>query len=146
MYKNIKSYVLSNRCITKGFNSQVGVRQGENMSPLLFALYVNDLHVEDFLALYGATGVELNCDIGDVEGFAKLLVLIYADDTVILADTAGNLQRRIDGLSEYCLKWKLTVNSEKNKNFNFFKEKTKKSMYEKLCTAYLGKEENYPYR
>lgn len=133
MYENIKSYVLSNGCITRAFDSQVGVRQGENLSPLLFALYVNDL--EDFLKQNGAIGIDVNCTIENVEGLVKLLVLLYADDTVILADSPTNLQRCIDALSQYCSYWKLTVNADKTKILIFSKRKLKH-----LHFSYRGRE------
>ena len=57
-------------------NIQLGVRQGECLSPFLFSMYVNDL--ESHLAGQGA-GVS----IFDV----KFLLLLYADDVVIFSDT-----------------------------------------------------------
>ena len=49
IYRNIKSCVLVNGNKTDFFISNVGVRQGENLSPLLFNLFLNDL--EDFLSI-----------------------------------------------------------------------------------------------
>ena len=46
MYNGCKSRVYSNNILSDFFPCQNGVRQGENLSPLLFALYLNDL--EDF--------------------------------------------------------------------------------------------------
>ena len=46
IYKNIKSCVLVNNSKTDFFISNIGVRQGENLSPLLINLFLNDL--EDF--------------------------------------------------------------------------------------------------
>lgn len=43
MYQNIKSCVTLNGIRSNFFNSYIGVRQGENLSPMLFAIYVNDL-------------------------------------------------------------------------------------------------------
>ena len=44
MEKAAKSYIIYS--IVKGelFKCKVGVIQGENLSPLLFALYINNLH------------------------------------------------------------------------------------------------------
>ena len=48
-----------------------------------------------------------------------LLCLLYADDTALLATTASDLQKTLDTFYQYCNKWKLTVNGEKNKVNNF---------------------------
>ena len=121
MYQNIRSQVLQNGNLSRVFESEVGVRQGENLSPLLFALYVNDL--EDFLERSGAQPLNLQCNIDEIEGMLKLLVLLYADDTVIFADSVRNLQTCIDALSNYCGMWKLSVNAEKTKVLIFSKRR-----------------------
>ena len=43
MCANIKSCVSNDGMMSDFFSSGVGVRQGENLSPILFALFVNDL-------------------------------------------------------------------------------------------------------
>ena len=49
----------------------------------------------------------------------KMLVILYADDTVLFADSAVEIQIQLDNFSEYCSLWKLNVNSSKTNNFNF---------------------------
>ena len=48
MYSNIKSYISNGNDQSNYFTINCGVRQGENLSPVLFSLYLNDL--EEFLA------------------------------------------------------------------------------------------------
>ena len=43
------------------------------------------------------------------------MTLYYADDTIILADSAIELQAALEELFEYCKKWKLVVNEGKTK-------------------------------
>ena len=43
MYKNIKSRVVFDKQVSDYLPCTTGVRQGENLSPLLFSLYINDL-------------------------------------------------------------------------------------------------------
>ena len=43
LYHNIKSCILLNNEKSSFFSSNCGVRQGENLSPVLFALFLNDL-------------------------------------------------------------------------------------------------------
>jgi hypothetical protein len=41
--------------------------------------------------------------------------LVYADDTVIMAESAADLQRQLDSFSDYCDILRLKVNVEKSK-------------------------------
>ena len=43
MYEQARSCVRANGENSEFFNSYKGVRQGENLSPILFSLYLNDL-------------------------------------------------------------------------------------------------------
>ena len=80
MYNNIKSCVTVNNEVSDFFVSYKGVRQGKNMSPLLFTLYVNDL--EEYLLSEGCSPLAFNEPRLDI--YLKLFVLMYADDTVIM--------------------------------------------------------------
>ena len=111
MYENIKSRIKSNNELSDEFTCCLGVRQGECLSPFLFAMYVND--IEDFLYIKGAEGV-------DITIFESCL-LLYADDITIFAETAQGLQKGLDILKEYCTKGKLTVSIEKSKIMVFRK-------------------------
>jgi hypothetical protein len=45
----------------------------------------------------------------------KMFLTLYADDTVIFANSCIELQNSLDALYEYCCKWKLVVSSDKLK-------------------------------
>lgn len=62
MYKGIKSSISVNGENSSFFACDCGVRQGENLSPVLFSLYLNDL--EAFLIHKNLSGVTV--DINDV--------------------------------------------------------------------------------
>ena len=109
------------------FASQSGVRQGENLSPVLFSLFLNDLN--DFMATR-FNGLQTACDDisrylsdDDVLVFLKLFLLLYADDTVILAENAEELQSALNAMSEYCQTWGLQVKTDKTKIIVFWKNK-----------------------
>ena len=42
--------------------------------------------------------------------FAKLFVVLYADDTIKFAKIAHDLQTALDSVQEYCTKFELIVN------------------------------------
>lgn len=44
---------------------------------------------------------------------------MYADDLILLAKTKEDLQKKIDILNDYCMKWKLEINSKKTKTMIF---------------------------
>ena len=50
-----------------------------------------------------------------------MFLLLYADDIIIFANNADELQRGLDLLHEYCNTWKLVVNTDKSKIMIFRK-------------------------
>ena len=42
-------------------------------------------------------------------------VLLYADDTIGIAETPEQLQKALNTVSDYCSLWNLTVNTSKKK-------------------------------
>jgi hypothetical protein len=106
--------------MSQEFGCYAGVRQGENLSPLLFSLYVNDL--QQFISDQGCTPVNIS-ENSVYSGMLKLMVILYADDTVLMSETAEGLQRELDALQAYCTIWKLNVNTAKTKIMIFCKRK-----------------------
>ena len=58
--------------------------------------------------------------------FLKIAILLYADDTVLIADTHRDMQLLLDYFSEYCNTWKLKINIDKTKSMIFGKCRKKK--------------------
>ena len=113
MYNGIKSCVSANGQDSPFFACECGVRQGENLSPVLFALYLNDL--ESYLLHKNLSGITFDIPDNDVELYLKIFSLLYANDTVIMADNPTDLQDCLNAFSEYCELWKLNINVEKTK-------------------------------
>ena len=128
MYKKAKSCVMWNSKLSDYFSCSSGVRQGENLSPLLFSIYLNDLKLflsEKVLGLdtikNEAEKVSLSQD--DIDVLYKLFILLYADDTVIFAESPQKLQIAIDSMFDYCQKWDLKINVSKTKVIIFSRGK-----------------------
>lgn len=115
MYMGIKSLVKLNGIASNFFECNVGVRQGENLSPFLFSLYINDL--ENFLLEKNIVGLQsISNEIeNELLLHLKLLILFYADDTVIMAESTEDLQNALNEFYSYCTQWKLNVNVIKQK-------------------------------
>jgi len=73
-------------------------------------------------------------------------VLLYADDTVLIAESAQTLQNCLNDFGEYCKTWKLKINKDKtkviifgsrqNRNFSFKIDNTSLEIvnsYKYLC-------------
>ena len=125
LYAQVKSCVFLDGKKSDFFISARGVRQGENLSPLLFSLFVND--IEDEFIKMGCKFLEFNDE--QLDNFIKLLVLMYADDTIILADSESNMQVALKALQQYCDTWKLEINCSKTKISIFSRGKTKTNKY-----------------
>ena len=105
IYSCVKSRVKHDNTLSDPFTCNIGVRQGECLSPFLFAMYVNDLEAE--LTVKGVAGI----DIGSI----NLNILLYADDIILFGKNPDDLQNALNVLEDYCKKWKLTVNTSKTK-------------------------------
>lgn len=110
LYKNASFVLKLNDEISKDFNVTEGVLQGENLSPLLFILFINDF--ETFLRSKHLCGV-------NIDGNTDLLSLLYADDAVILADSPSNMRKILSAVEEYAFINNLVVNTKKTKIVHF---------------------------
>ena len=84
VYSTTQSVVWTGEEYSESFESKSDVKQGCLISPLLFALYINDRHE----CLEGGLMVE-NLNIR---------LLLYVDDIVILADDINTMQGMIENL------------------------------------------------
>ena len=97
------------------------MRQGENLSPFLFSLYLNDL--EDFMTRHNVRGLSrVNEELSNTfDIYLKIFILLYADDTILCSDCPKDLQLQLDVFSNYCKQYKLKVNINKTKCMTFSK-------------------------
>ena len=130
LYDGAKSSVKTPTGVSESFACQMGVRQGENLSPFLFALFLNDL--SNFMAENGSEGLKYlhhysNCEFVRGLGYMlKLYVLLYADDTILFSDSAIGLQNGLNLMEIYCNQWKLVINGSKTKVVIFARGKARK--------------------
>jgi hypothetical protein len=58
----------------------------------------------------------------ELDTYLKLFILLYADDTLILAESSDDMQNQINYFYAFCMKWRLNVNIEKSKVLGGFSE------------------------
>ena len=116
MYTDVKFSVKLEQGGTPAFSTSAGVKQGCALSPILFSLYINDL-VNIF---------DDNCEPA-LLGEKKTNCLLYADDLVLMSESADGLQNSLNKLNAYCKFWNLQVNIKKTSVMIF--NKTGKMIY-----------------
>ena len=136
MYSNSTLCVKIDDNITNSFQSYVGVRQGDVLSPNLFKIFVNDIpkYLSGSMDVVELNGKNVEC-------------LLYADDVVLFSSSAAGLQQRLNSLSKFLKDWCLDVNVDKtnvlvfNKAGRLSKEKFYFDAHELECVQhyrYLG--------
>ena len=103
MYKTVSFAIKCDAGLTDQFQTSVGVKQGCILSPLFFNVFLSDL----------PNIFDSDCDPVQLDK-SKLHCLLYADDMIIISESAHGLQRALDKLHDYCDKWKLLVNINKS--------------------------------
>ena len=107
LYENSTMQIrLNNDCLSSPIDITEGVLQGEILSPLLFNLYISEVEK----TLRNSEGVGVNISTTE-----QLHMLAYADDMVILSESAYGMKRKIEALEIYFKDLSLSVNIDKTK-------------------------------
>ena len=130
MYEKAKSSVaLTAEKQSDFFTCNIGVRQGENLSPLLFSIYLHDL--KSFISqkcngLKEMENLQKEHLHEEIVTFLKLYIILYADDIVIFAEHPKDLQASLDKMKKYCDTFDLHIKVYKTKIFIFSREKLRR--------------------
>ena len=84
-----------------------------SMVAILISLYLND--IEHYLMSNDANGIVCEANTEQVYSYIKLLILLFADDTVLFSNNKDELQHMLNLFEHSCDDWKLTVNISKTK-------------------------------
>ena len=106
MYSKTKSSVQLQNGLTRAFLTTIGLKQGCNLSPILFNLFIYDIN-DIFDEIY--------CEPAHL---SDIIVnsLLYADDLILVSQNTFGLQNCLKKLQAYCNKWKLKVDTKKKNN------------------------------
>ena len=92
------------------------------MSPLLFNRFINDLALQ-------IKPLGKGVPVGD----QLKSILLYADDVVLLAQNAHDLQYMLDMLSDWCLANRMSVNASKKNVVHFRPNSVTRTSFEFKC-------------
>jgi hypothetical protein len=92
--------------IFESFRSDIGIKQGCPLSPILFGLYIDKL--EEWLNSHEGDGALL--------GDFVIRLLLYADDLILIAKSTLGLQEHLISLERFCSTMRMQVNTSKIKH------------------------------
>ena len=148
MYQTAKSCIKQQSMKSGLFACNMGVRQGENLSPLLFSFFLNDFEEALRNKYNGLSYIKDLCSVlgtHDTEFFINMYVLLYADDTLILGESPTELQLALNEVDIYCKTWGLTINQTKTKVVIFSRGKVKKKHNFKIGNLVIDTSSEYGY-
>ena len=122
LYRQTTSCIKLNSSTTEWFDVKSGVRQGDSLSPTLFNIYINDL-VNELNSLN--IGINING--------RQICCLLYADDIVIFCNSEENLQKLLDRVHSWCLKWKMQLNYTKSNIVHFRTNRRPRTTFSFKC-------------
>lgn len=82
IYLSVKACVRSNGALSENFDTYMGVKQGEPLSPLLFIFFVNDMYES-------LNSADVPCITLDE---MQIFLLLFADDLALFSYTEEGLQ------------------------------------------------------
>ena len=109
MHNNTYTSLMYKNSILPKIQTYKGLKQGDNLSPPCFNIYINDLPAEIEKGKTDAVNINNH----------YLNSLMWADDIILLSKTREGLQNCLNNLYAYCQKWKLEVNLKKTKSMVF---------------------------
>ena len=108
MYEKTKYSIKLKKGFLDPIDSNLGLKQGCPLSPMLFNVYIDD--VENIF--------DDQCNPVELQN-EKIHHFLYADDLVLLSHSAEGLQRSLNKLSEYAKYKCLTISTKKSKTMIF---------------------------
>ena len=103
IYTNLLSCVQLNGYLGDWFPVKSGVCQGDSLSLVLFATFINDFAVQ-----------AKALDAGVQVGLDRLSLLMYADDIVLLTNNEQEVQQQLDLMTTWCGQWGMSINAKKS--------------------------------
>uniref|UniRef100_A0A8D8WJF1 Craniofacial development protein 2 n=1 Tax=Cacopsylla melanoneura TaxID=428564 RepID=A0A8D8WJF1_9HEMI len=136
LYWNQRGKVRTKFGDSESFNIEKGVRQGCLISPILFNIYVEKI-IDKALGME-EKGFSINGRIVNN--------LRYADDTLIIAKSKGELKRLLEQLNNACAQYGMRINMKKTKTMTVRKiEKQEEEPNIILGSETLEEVKKYPY-
>ena len=106
MYDVVKARVRDGASLTESIHCLRGVKQGDVCSPILFSLFINELALD--IIKGGKHGAVLTSTL------VEIFILLFADDIILLSETAVGLQNQLNILYRSSEKLQLKVNFDKS--------------------------------
>ena len=102
MYRTVSSRVVLDSGVTDAFDTEEGLRQGSVLSPLLFSIFLADVIDE-----WRRRGIGVRVGRRTVGG------LLFADDVVLVAESARELQEAMNVMTDHARKWRYKFHNSK---------------------------------
>ena len=117
MYSKTESNVQLQNGLTRAIPTTIGLKQGCNLSPILFNLFINDIN--DIFD-------EISCQPAQL-AYNRVNSLLYAENLILVSESRFGLRNCLKKLQTYCDKWKLKVNKKKPKTMKVEKRQSRES-------------------